>query len=395
MNKLLPGSVYLILFTVFIVGCKVHETRIKEGELKLSGTIQGLKSRNLILEELTPSDIINIDTIHTDADGSFQYATYIKDAGFYRLRINNSEEFILIAADPKDDIHITATAPGIGSTYTIAGSDGSAILWQLNQSIQEGLYQADSLRALYHKTKSAANHNTSIKEVFKLQYQTVVENQKSFALKLIRENPKSLATILALYQPFHDKQLINEYENIHYFESLSKSLSSVYPHNKHLINLKRRINDIKRESQEKLINEKNLASGNPAPDISLTDPQGNAVNLSSLKGNLVLVDFWAAWCPPCRDAHPKLRTLYQQYNAEGFEIYSISLDRTKEHWLNAITSDNMPWTHVSDLRFMNSPTVSLYNVIEVPHYVLIDREGRIIRRNINIQQLESLIKENI
>jgi peroxiredoxin len=395
MNKLLPGSVYLFLLTVIIAGCKVHETPIKEGDIKLSGIIHGHQSSYLILEELTPSDIINQDTIHTNSDGSFYYTSFIKDAGFYRLRIPHTDETITIALDPRDAIYITATAPEIGSSYRVNGSEGSMVLWQLNQSIRAGLLQADSLRTRYHKALYIDSNNGSLKQEFKTLYKAVVDNQKHYALQLVRENQKSLAAILVLYQTFHDKQLINEFENIHYFESLGKSLSSVYPHNKHVINLKRRINDLKRESQEKLLNEKNLASGNPAPDISLANPQGKPVNLSSLKGNLVLVDFWAAWCPPCRDAHPKLRKLYQQYNAEGFEIYSISLDRTKEHWLNAIASDNMPWTHVSDLRFMNSPTVSMYNVVEVPHYVLIDREGRIIRRNINIQQLESLIKDNI
>jgi peroxiredoxin len=394
MTKTFSGSVLIISFILIsTIGCKENNEQNKSDRVTLTGRINGTPSFTFYLEELTPTEIIAVDTISTDQNGFFEYSFSIDHAGFYRIKASDND-FISIAAEPGEKIHVIANADDLKGSYTVSGSNGSQLVWQLNDMILKGLREADSLRAVYREHRDTPSFPT-IRQQLKARYDEVLEEQKNFLLVTIDNNPESLASILALYQFFEDKLVLSETEHFDYFERLSKSLCTAYPHNKHVINLKKRVNDIKREHEQILLNEGKLAPGSPAPEISLPNPDGEQISLSSLKGKLVLIDFWAAWCPPCREANPTLQRLYQQYAPVGFEIYGISLDRTRDQWVEAIQTDQVNWIQVSDLRFMNSPAVNLYNVVDIPHYVLVDRQGNIVTRGFTIHELEKLIKENI
>ncbi|MFW5706323.1 MAG: TlpA family protein disulfide reductase [Bacteroidota bacterium] len=364
-----------------------------KGDMVISGDFYQHIPEFIILEELTPSSVIEIDSIFPNEKGHYEYSLYLEQAGFYRLRTPNGA-FITISGEPNENIYISADGQKFRETYEINGSQGSLILWQLNKMVLKGLHQADSLRSIYRENRYEPGF-AELKEELQSSYNDIKEEQTNFVIDIIENNPQSLASILALYQYFEDQMLVSEEEHFEYFEKLGQSLCNVYPTNKHVMNLKKRVNEIRLDRQNQMINEENLAIGKTAPDITLPDPEGNLISLSSFEGNLVLIDFWASWCPPCRKANRLLRNLYDKYNSAGFEIYAISLDRTQEKWTNAIKRDNISWTQVSDLRFMNSPVVNLYNVTEVPHYVLLDHERKIIARNFTIQELEGLIKENL
>ncbi len=392
MIRIPPLSLFLLLTLVF-VGCKDNNNEYPGGDLSIEGKLDGASHYDLFFEELTPTDVIPLDTIQTDEQGQFKHTLHINHAGFYRLRASNID-FISLAASPGEKIQITARVSKLKESYKVSGSEGSQLLWHLNDMTLKGMEKTDSLRAVYRKSMRNPSFE-SVREELKNEYQQILIQQRQFVKEIIENNPNSLASVLALYHFFEDKLLLNEKEHFEYFEQLSQSLCTSYPHNKHVINLKKRVNDIKRETHQKIINEQNLATGNVAPEIILPDPLGNMISLSSLQGNLVLIDFWAAWCPPCRDANVVLGDLYKKFQPSGFEIYSISLDRTHDQWINAIEKDKVKWTQVSDLRFMNSPVVDLYNVNDIPHYILVDRQGNIISRAFNLQKLEALIQENI
>lgn len=363
------------------------------GELMISGNISGQQPLVLYFEELTPTEIIPLDTIKTDADGFFQFEWYVDNSGFYRIGLNQND-FITIALEPNQKIYLTAQSDDFRNSYKIEGSEGSELLWKINQKHLKGLQVTDSLRMAYREARFTGDY-LETREELKSAFNSLKDIFREFLLNIVEENPRNLASILALHHFFEDEVLLNEEDHFYHFEKLSKSLCSIYPGNKHVINLKKRVNDFKRNEEQKRRNEESLAIGKPAPEITLPDPMGSPISLSSLQGNIVLIDFWAAWCPPCREANVLLKELYNKYHASGFEIYGISLDRNRQHWIDAIRKDNITWKQVSDLRFMNSPVVSLYNVAEVPHYVLIDREGKIISRNFSIDELEALLKENL
>ena len=135
-------------------------------------------------------------------------------------------------------------------------------------------------------------------------------------------------------------------------------------------------------------------TGNKAPEIRLPSISGDTVALSSLKGKLVLIDFWATWCSPCLREQPELAQLYKKYkpaeftNGKGFEIFGVSLDSKKANWQDAINKNGIDWIQVSDLKFWNSPVAKLYKIPELPFNLLIDGKGVIIAKNLHGEELD-------
>lgn len=136
-----------------------------------------------------------------------------------------------------------------------------------------------------------------------------------------------------------------------------------------------------------------LEAGNIAPDINLPTPEGEMVKLSSLRGKYVLIDFWASWCGPCRMENPNVVRMYQKYKDKGFEIYAVSLDQSRERWVQAIQDDKLTWVHVSDLQYWNSMVVPLYGISGIPATVLLDKEGKILAKGLRGESLEAKLEE--
>jgi peroxiredoxin len=136
-----------------------------------------------------------------------------------------------------------------------------------------------------------------------------------------------------------------------------------------------------------------LEAGGEAPDFSQNDPDGKPITLHGLRGKVLLVDFWASWCGPCRRENPHVRKLYDQYHEKGFDILGVSLDSDRQRWLDAIAKDGLIWHHVSDLKGWKNEAGQLYQVSSIPHTVLIDPQGKIIARNLRGPALEQKLAE--
>ena len=132
-------------------------------------------------------------------------------------------------------------------------------------------------------------------------------------------------------------------------------------------------------------------SESTTPDIRLPDLNGDTISLSSLKGKVVLLSFWASWNEESVSQNVQLKNLYQKYKARGFEIFQVSLDSELESWIRAIQFDELPWINVSDLSYPESYTARIYNIRELPTSYLINREGQIVLKNNNINTLNIMI----
>ena len=141
-----------------------------------------------------------------------------------------------------------------------------------------------------------------------------------------------------------------------------------------------------------------ISVGDRAPELAYPDPDGNLIPLSSLRGKIVLIDFWASWCPPCRKENPSLVKIYKNYrdkkfiHGAGFTVYSVSCDRTCEEWIKAIKDDGLEWkNHVSDLKGWEAEATYRYRISYIPYNLLIDGDGIIIARELYGTALNSVL----
>ncbi len=135
--------------------------------------------------------------------------------------------------------------------------------------------------------------------------------------------------------------------------------------------------------------------GAKAPDFTLPDAKGNEVTMSTVKGKIKIIDFWASWCGPCRLNNPALKALYEEYHPKGLEIIGVSLDTNKANWEKAIEKDGLTWINVSSLKGWNCDVVRLYNITGVPSVLVLDENNNIIATGLRGEQLKMFLHENL
>lgn len=199
-----------------------------------------------------------------------------------------------------------------------------------------------------------------------------------------------------LMQAFFTAQLLgrNAGEHLDDFKNASKALTEAMPASKYASEFENMVAGLEKQILQQQSNAV-IKVGSPAPDISLPGPDGKVRSLSSLKGKVVLLDFWASWCRPCRMANPHVVEVYKKYKDKGFDVFSVSLDRPgqKSAWEAAIQQDGLVWdNHVSDLQFWNSAPAATYGVRSIPSTFLIDRNGNIAAINPRTNLEEQLLK---
>ena len=200
-----------------------------------------------------------------------------------------------------------------------------------------------------------------------LQYCLLNSSNGLCFYEFLRSVDKSLAVLI-----FSDYLSIDE--NVVFWEGIYNNYFDEFKSNSYFINFENKLKKIK-----------SVSVGSIAPEIILDDINGNPISLSSLRGRYVLLDFWAAWCRPCREENPNILENYNRFKDQGFEVYQVSLDRNKEDWLRGIEQDNLPWINVSDLKYYQSDAAVLYNINKIPSAFLLDPSGTIIAKNIELR----------
>lgn len=367
----------------------------KEQNFQLRGNLQNGAEQELYLFEVKSTEIEPLDTIKIDKQGHFQYDGFLESIRFLLLRTNKPEQIYLLA-HPGDRITLTGDFQNLKASYQVEGSEDTRLVQKLNQRIEKTIFSLDSISSDYQeKLKEPGVDFEELRLKTRGEYETITNSQREFTINFIKNNTTSLSSLMALYQQIEAQSfLLSEEGDFQYYVLVDSVLGELYPEVDYVKTFRSNVSEMLEAMEVQKRRTDPLPDGTLAPDIELPNPEGKKVALSSLRGNYVLLDFWAAWCGPCRKENPHLVDVYNKYHEKGFTIYQVSLDRTREAWLKGIEDDKIgKWTQVSDLKFWNSSVVPVYQIQAIPASFLLDREGRIIARNLRGAELEQKLSE--
>jgi len=271
------------------------------------------------------------------------------------------------------NLSITADADSLAKTE-VKGSKSNDEFTILTKELLSLSKETQGLQQKYSEAMQSGNEEGMKKA--QIDYEAMMGNQKVYAKNFIREHPKSTVSPLVALMQFAQEMTAHDVDTLVAFLDPSVRPSIYVTELKKLAD-KMRITDI----------------GSLAPDFTLNTPEGTPLALSSLRGKIVLVDFWASWCKPCRQENPNVVKVYAQYKDKGFDIIGVSLDRDKAAWLKAIADDQLAWHHISDLKFWQNEAAVKYGVQSIPFTLLLDKDGKILAKNLRGDDLAKKLAE--
>jgi peroxiredoxin len=375
--------ILLLIIAIAISGCKNNTVRI-------SGKFENpVKGEFLYLRELKANDIITVDSVKVGEDGAFSFQREITLPTFYLLKTNNNN-YLLTLVEPGDKLRIEARYDSLNYPSSVSGSKGTEKMVEYNKALSNTIYKIRNLYEIYSQNSGNPDLTKVVQTLDSMKQQYLIAINL-YTKKYIDENINSLVTLAALYQQVEARSyVLDPVKDLNYFKKVDSSLFRLYPQSEHVIALHEQVQQLISQVGSSLL----LKVGNVAPEISLPDAGGNIINLSSTRGNIVLLDFWAAWCGPCRRENPNLVKAFNRFSGKGFRIFQVSLDKTKEEWLKGIQEDKLtPWIHVSDLKYWNSEVVPLYKIESIPYNLLLDKDGKIIAANLRGESLQQKLAE--
>ena len=356
-----------------------------EDNFTIEGVIEGAANTEFYLETQGEQGSVNLMVqVKSDASGKFSMKGNVTDIGLFQLRMGESSmNRILLTLVPGDKLSIQATTETFGSTPKATGTTWSQVMSEYMVKVTEFRDEQMKLSKL---------RGTLSEEELNLQYLDLKKSVDKFALAKMKQNPGNpFNLVLSTYAvPSMDFQDWNP-ESLEILKRVSEAFTKNHPSSNVSATLNAQVYQIELAYDQYLAN----SSGTrPAPEIALKNPDGKEIRLSSLKGNYVLIDFWASWCAPCRQESPNVVKMYNKYKNKGFTVYSVSLDNNVDAWKAAIAKDGMVWpNHVSDLLQWKSPMPQLYGFNGIPHTVLVNKEGMIIGTGLRGAALEQKLKE--
>ncbi|WP_321348786.1 TlpA disulfide reductase family protein [uncultured Draconibacterium sp.] len=375
---------FLVAILLVLGGCK------KEEGFTIRGKITHAEDQTIVLEELHTTSLKKIAETKINKKGEFELSAMTGIPTFYLLKLSD-QNFITLLVDSAETVTIEADAANFYREYNVDGSPGSAQVKMLDTKLKDTRHKLDSLQSLDNLYAGNPEYD-NVRPLWEEEYDKIVEEQVEFSTNFVRENPFSMASVLALYQKFSNEDESYIVSDLQAMKTAASALNSIYPKSEQVQALYNNTLQFVRQQQSAEMRKFIQEQGDNSPEIVLPDPDGNDVALSSLRGKVVLIQFWAAVDRGSRIQNPVLVEAYNKYKRKGFEIYQVSVDVNRAEWVDAIDQDKLSWINVGDMEG-SKLAAAVYNVQSVPYNYLLDEEGKIVAKNLKGPALNKALSQ--
>jgi len=356
-------SVFLLLLVIFSAGYAQYGTG---KQFRIYGKIDGLKNAWVRVKVNNSSGIpLTLDSVMSK-NGDFLLKAKVDVPDIAHIEFQNSDKSAAFFIE-NSDLQILGNIDSIENIRIT----GSRTQYEYEAIIRQMKVFAELQNECSEKyTEAQQKNDLKAMHLYDSISNSVFEHQIDFLTSYAFKNPKSVIS------PYIVLTQIIYYIKLSTLDSVTANFDKSIESSYYVKILKERVAVLKK-----------VDIGQPAVEIQLPDTAGNLFALSSLNGKVVLIDFWASWCSPCRKENPNVVLAYQMFKDKGFDILGVSLDQNGRNWIKAIKDDNLTWHHVSDLKGWGSEAGKLYGVNSIPHSVLIGRDGKIIAKDLKGEEL--------
>jgi peroxiredoxin len=359
------------IILIFAVAAILLSCTGKKGnQFKITGVVKGAEAGMVYLQKMDSTGWVTMDSA-TVKNSEFEFRGKVDSPDRWNLTIKGKDAmfpFFLENSDIRLVVH--ADSAGLIDVTGSANQDLFKIYIKNNDSIQKLINALDPIYAKADSLKDTA----TIKKLDD-QFKAHDKELKKLIVDLVKNHPASPAGPWLIMRNSYQFELPE-------LDSLLVVFDSTLCHSFFYKAVAKRVAILKR-----------VQIGQPGVDFSMNDTTGKQVALSSLKGKILLVDFWASWCHPCRLENPNVVKAYAGFHKKGFDVLGVSFDRKKDNWEKAIKDDKLTWNHVSDLQYWGNAAGKLYGINSIPANILLDKDQKIIGRNLRGDALIAKLTE--